>query len=446
LGKEQSHKLDEALRSLPAVHQVLRRLEHLKVPAALLTAQVRSALDRRRREILSGESSCTTPIEECVEQNIRRFLKPSLTPVINATGVVLHTNLGRAPLPPFVPNAGYSNLEYDLETGKRGKRDAHTSELLEALLGRPAIVVNNNAATVYLVLHELAAGREAVVSRGELIEIGDGFRIPEIMSRSGALLREIGTTNRTRIEDYSKAMSERTGLILRVHPSNFHMSGFASRPELGDLAALGRLHGVPVYEDLGSGCLVNLRPFGIEEPTVPESLAAGVDLVSFSGDKLLGGPQCGIIAGKMELIARLRANPMYRALRVDKLIIEALQTTLRHLLLQEWEMVPAMRMIMASEGVLQTRAQRVAAHLTGIECLVRSGNSPIGGGSTPDQTLPSWVVELSVVNPAQFERKLRHLPIPVIARVEKERVILDMRTVSDEEVTALVAGVVDASR
>jgi L-seryl-tRNA(Ser) seleniumtransferase len=446
LDKEQSHKLDEALRSLPAVHQVLRRLEHLKLPAALLTAEVRSALERRRKDILSGESSCTTPIEECVEQNIRRFLKASLTPVINATGVVLHTNLGRAPLASFVPNTGYSNLEYDLETGKRGKRDAHTSELLEALLGRPAIVVNNNAAAVYLVLHELVAGREAVVSRGELIEIGDGFRIPEIMSRSGALLREVGTTNRTRIEDYSKAMSERTGLILRVHPSNFHISGFASRPELDDLAALGKLHGVPVYEDLGSGCLVDLRPFGIEEPTVAESLAAGVDLVSFSGDKLLGGPQCGIIAGNMDLIARLRANPMYRALRVDKLIIEALQTTLRHLLLQEWELVPATCMIMASESVLRTRAERVAVHLTGVECLVRAGNSPIGGGSTPDQTLPSWVVELSVINPAQFERKLRHLPIPVIARIEKERVILDMRTVSDEEVPALVAGVVDASR
>lgn len=404
------------------------------------------ALDERRRQILAGDYSCTGPVEECVEQKMLRLLSPSLRLVINATGVVLHTNLGRAPLGPSAPSAGYSNLEYDLETGKRGKRDAHTSELLEAMLGRPAIVVNNNAAAVYLVLQELAAGREVIVSRGELIEIGDGFRIPEIMARSGALLREVGTTNRTRVDDYSAAMGERTALIMRVHPSNFHVRGFTARPDLQDLAALGNERGVPVYEDLGSGCLIDLRPFGIEEPTIADSLAAGVDLVSFSGDKLLGGPQCGIIAGSQELVSRLRANPMYRALRVDKLIIEALQATLRHLLLQDWQAVPALRMIMTPESVLRARAERLAAQLRGIECLVRAGNSPIGGGSTPDQTLPSWVVELSAASPAQFERKLRQLPLPVIARIEKERVILDARTVSDEEIAALAAGVLEASR
>ena len=428
------------------MHRVLRQLEHLKVPAALLTAEVRSALDERRREILAGSNSCTEPVEECVEHKILRLLSPSLRPVINATGVVLHTNLGRAPLAASALSAGYSNLEYDLETGRRGKRDAHTLELLEALLGRPAIVINNNAAAVYLVLHELAAGGEVIVSRGELIEIGDGFRIPEIMARSGALLREVGTTNRTRVDDYSAAMGERTALIMRVHPSNFHISGFTSRPDLQELATIGKERGVPVYEDLGSGCLVDLRPFGIEEPTIADSLAAGADLVSFSGDKLLGGPQCGIVAGNQELIVRLRSNPMYRALRVDKLIIEALETTLRYLLVQDWQAVPTMRMIMTPESVVRDRAERVAAQMDGIECLVRAGNSPIGGGSTPDQTLPSWVVELQVTDPAQLEQKLRRLPVPVIARIEKERVILDMRTVFDEEVTVLGAGVVEASR
>ena len=228
---------------------------------------------------------------------------------------------------------GYSNLEYDIAAGRRGKRDVHASALLERLLGAAGIAVNNNAAAVFLALHELAAGGEAIVSRGELIEIGDGFRIPDIMAHSGAKLCEVGTTNRTRIDDYRAAINERTRLLMRVHPSNFRISGFTAQPELHELVALGRERGIPVYEDLGSGCLVDLRAFGIREPLVSDSLSAGADLVSFSGDKLLGGPQAGILSGRQDLVARLRRNPMYRALRLDKVVYQILENTLRNLLL-----------------------------------------------------------------------------------------------------------------
>ncbi len=359
--------------------------------------------------------------------------------MINATGVILHTNLGRAPLADFVPIKRYSNLEYDLHAGRRGKRDVHTAGLLEALLGRPAIIVNNNAAAVYLVLNELANGGEVIVSRGELIEIGDGFRIPEIMERSGAILREVGTTNRTRIEDYEQAITEKTRLILRVHPSNFRLSGFTARPELAELARLGRERNVPVYEDLGSGCLVDLREQGINEPLARTSLDGGIDLVSFSCDKLLGGPQTGIIAGNAVLIQRVRRNPMYRAFRTDKLVIEALETTLRHLLLGNWSAVPTLRMIFADVEELRARAERIAGRLLGSGATVRGSNSPIGGGSTPDQTLATWVVELPVRKASAFEAKLRQTEVPVIARIEHDKVILDMRTIADEEEDALVA-------
>jgi L-seryl-tRNA(Ser) seleniumtransferase len=275
-----------------------------------------------------------------------------------------------------------------------------------------------------------------IVSRGELIEIGDGFRIPEIMARSGAALREIGTTNRTRIDDYRRAISDRTALILRVHRSNFVITGFTERPALAELVQLGRQHNIPVYEDLGSGCLMNLRRFGIDEPLVSESLHAGVGLVSFSGDKLLGGPQAGIVAGSAELVRRVRRNPLYRAFRVDKLTIQALATTLLHVLREDWNAIPAMRMITTPLGEIRARAERVTGEISGA---VVEGKSAIGGGSTPAVTLPTWVVELSVPRPDDFSARLRQTDPPVIARIEREKIILDVRTVADDEVESLIA-------
>ncbi|MCX7605177.1 MAG: L-seryl-tRNA(Sec) selenium transferase, partial [Bryobacteraceae bacterium] len=279
------------LRSLPGVDELARSIA-LPLPHGLVVAEARAVLEECRELIRRGETLAEEP-REALERRLRGLLAPSLRRVINATGVILHTNLGRAPLPAFPPPQGYSNLEYDLDTGRRGRRDVHAAPLLERLLGAPGIVVNNNAAAVFLALHELAAGGEVIVSRGELIEIGDGFRIPEIMQRSGARLVEVGTTNRTRIEDYRHAITSETRLLLRVHPSNFVIHGFAGRPSIEELCALGRERGIPVYEDLGSGCLADLSPYGVHEPLPQASLRAGASLVSFSGDKLLGGPQAG---------------------------------------------------------------------------------------------------------------------------------------------------------
>jgi len=400
-----------------------------RFPRRLIVDEVRRVLETIRAEIRSGNHSNSVPIETRVEENLARLEAPSLRRVINATGVVLHTNLGRAPLPEFQPLIGYSNLEYDLTQGARGKRDVHTADLLERLVGAPGIAVNNNAAAIYLALNELAAGFEVVVSRGELIEIGDGFRIPDIMQRSGAVLREVGTTNRTRIEDYREAINERTRLLLRVHPSNFRIEGFTARPELRELVALGAERGVPVYEDLGSGCVADLRAFGIEEPLVGDSLRAGVNLVSFSGDKLLGGPQAGILAGDRRLITRLRRNPMFRALRLDKLIYQALETTLRNLLLERWDQIPALRMISQSTQELRTRAEAFAQRLRAVRTEILEGSSLIGGGATPEQPLASWLVAVQCVD-----------VVEVIARIEDGRLLFDLRTVfpSEEEELARV--------
>jgi L-seryl-tRNA(Ser) seleniumtransferase len=386
-----------------------------------------------------------SPIPSLVEHRLRQLLTPSLKSVINATGVVLHTNLGRAPLDDFRPIGGYSNLEYDLKAGKRGKRDMHTSPLLERLIDRTAILVNNNAAAVYLILRELAAGYEVIVSRGELIEIGDGFRIPEIMAQSGAILREVGTTNRTHLDDYRHAVNERTRLILRVHPSNFHISGFTARPALRDISALGREMRIPVYEDLGSGCLVDLQAKGIHEPVVRESFAAGVNIASFSCDKLLGGPQSGIIAGDADLVRRVRRNPMYRALRCDKLAIESLSATLRKLISEEWDAIPTLRMIFQSAEEMQFRAERLAARLLPLDIEVKPGQSAVGGGSTPDQTLPTWLITISVPDTNHFECKLRRAPTPVIARIEHDRIVVDLRTVAPREEEDLIAAIQNAA-
>jgi L-seryl-tRNA(Ser) seleniumtransferase len=422
------------------VHEILSRLADAlaSYPRALVVEEVRRAIEGARREILAGETA-----EPAVEERVRRALTsleaPSLRRVINATGVVLHTNLGRAPLGPVPASGAYSNLEYDLATGRRGKRDVHAAGLIERLAGAPAIAVNNNAAAVFLALNELAAGGEAVVSRGELIEIGDGFRIPDIMARSGAILRETGTTNRTSIDDYRAAINERTRLLLRVHPSNFKMTGFTSRVALHELAALGRERGIPVYEDLGSGCLIDLREYGIDEPLVADSIAAGVDLVSFSGDKLLGGPQAGILAGRPEIVARLRRNPLFRALRLDKMITQALANTLRNLLLERWDCVPALAMIRQPAGQIRERALALLSKVPELDAAVIEGRSVIGGGATPDQSLATWVIAVTCASVASAEKRLRLGNPPVIARVEADRLILDLRTVFAEEEDALAS-------
>src|SRR6267378_3086836 len=386
---------------------------------------------------------------------VEQVLASSLQPVINATGVILHTNLGRAPLSGAAVEeirrsaTSYSNLEYDLEAGARGKRDAHVAELLERLTGaEAAIVVNNCAAAVLLVLAALAKGGEVIVSRGELIEIGDGFRIPEIMAQSGAVLREVGTTNRTRIVDYEDAINENTRLLLRVHPSNFTITGFTEKPSMEELVALGRRVGLPLVEDLGSGCLVDLSSAGITEPTVRQSVDAGVSIVMFSGDKLLGGPQAGIIAGKKELVARVRRHPLFRALRVDKLTIAALETTLGAYLRAAWDEIPAMRMIRMTPQELKRRAEhfirelRPELPLDEVEIEITDGTSLAGGGSTPSQSLPSKVIRIASArySATKLEQRLRRAPagISVIGRVEDDRLILDLRTVFPEQESLLL--------
>lgn len=400
--------------------KLIGRLADVDAPRALIVDETRRVL----ASIRAGEQ--VDDIEAQVRRSIEALRAPSLKRVINATGVVLHTNLGRAPGVPFEPLQGYSNLEYDLKQGRRGKRDSHTAPLIERLTGKPGIVVNNNAAAVLLVLNELAAGGEAIVSRGELIEIGDGFRIPDIMKASGAALCEVGTTNRTNIDDYRAAIGERTRVILRVHPSNFHVTGFTAKPGLNELASLARERGVPLYEDLGSGCIAEV---GMREPLVRESIRAGVNLVSFSGDKLLGGQQAGIITGDAELVARVRKNPLFRALRVDKLVIQALENTLKRLIFEKYDEIPALRMLRMTKDEIRARAEK----FSGLEII--EGESVAGGGSTPDQTLPTWLLVVPG-DAVTVEKRLRAQG--VIVRIQDNRVVLDMRTVFPEEEAELM--------
>jgi L-seryl-tRNA(Ser) seleniumtransferase len=468
------HHASARLREIPSVDELLARplLAALAANAGrgLVTQSARAVLAELRNE-LKQELSPTNAtnatsasdlavsldpaaIESRIVKHVELLLAPSLAHVINASGVILHTNLGRAPLLAAAAAAiastatHYSNLEYDVERGERGKRDIHTARLLAQLVGaEAAIVVNNNAAAVFLVLNTIAKNAEVIVSRGELIEIGDGFRIPDIMSESGAILREVGTTNRTRIRDYESAFNERTRLLLRVHPSNFRITGFTERPTLDEIAALGRRLRVPVYEDLGSGCLADLSASGINEPVARASSDAGVDVVSFSGDKLLGGPQAGIIAGKREFIERIRRNPLFRALRVDKLTIAALEVTLNAYLRGALDEIPALRMIRLSQEEIRKRVEKCLALLppscrTNATLEIIEGFSVIGGGSTPDQELPTFLLALSSsqYSPAELEERLRQPSsgTPIIARVENNRVVFDLRTVfPDEEPTLL---------
>ena len=454
----------DLLRQIPSVDELLAqpRLAALaqRVNRELLVEITRTVLADLRGRI-AGEGTAATiaidslALEERITSMVEQVLASSLQPVINATGVILHTNLGRAPLSGAAVEeirrsaATYSNLEYDLEAGARGKRDVHVAELLERLTGaEAAIVVNNCAAAVLLVLAALAKGGEVIVSRGELIEIGDGFRIPEIMAQSGAVLREVGTTNRTRMVDYENAINENTKLLLRVHPSNFTITGFAEKPSLQELVLLGQRANLPLVEDLGSGCLVDLSDAGIAEPTVRQSVDAGVSIVMFSGDKLLGGPQAGIIAGKKELVAHVRRHPLFRALRVDKLTTAALAATLGTYLRGAVDELPALRMIRMSVQEIKRRAGNFLRELTPelplgeVELEITDGSSLAGGGSTPTQELPTRLIRIASArySAAQLEQRLRRAPagISVIARVEDDRLVLDLRAVFPEQESALL--------
>jgi L-seryl-tRNA(Ser) seleniumtransferase len=478
----------DLLRQIPSVDELLRqpRLAALaaRIDRTLLLEITRAALTDLRARLAAeadadkaaahGRRTIILPLDPAALQNeianaVEQILAQSLQPVINATGVILHTNLGRAPLTEAAVEefrrtaTQYSNLEYNLELGARGKRDVHTAHLLERLTGaEAAIVVNNCAAAVLLVLAALARDGEVLVSRGELIEIGDGFRIPEIMAQSGATLREVGTTNRTRIADYENAITEKTRVLLRVHPSNFQITGFTDKPSLQDLAALAQRRNLPLVEDLGSGCLVDLSAHGIVEPLVRHSIEAGAHIVMFSGDKLLGGPQAGIIAGKRDFVTKISRHPLFRALRVDKLTIAALEATLGAYLRAAYDEIPSLRMIRLGAADIKRRAEHFLRELTAeiplgpdptkpqVELDIIDGASLVGGGSTPSQSLPTKLIRIASVrhSAAQLEQRLRRAPagISVIARVESDRLLLDLRTVLPAQEPQLVQSVAAALR
>jgi L-seryl-tRNA(Ser) seleniumtransferase len=471
---------NEVLRSLPSIERLLAGEVAERLSAELTRDRVRDLLrdiadeiraelseDRGQKSEVGGQKSeakssvlspqsLTTEIERRLEARVARLAAGSLRRVINATGVIIHTNLGRAPLAQAAIDAladvgsHYSNLEYDLESGTRGHRESHCQELLARLAGsEAAVVANNNAAAVMLVLNTLAEGGEVIVSRGELIEIGGSFRIPDVREKSGARLREVGTTNRTRIADYERAINERTKLILRVHPSNYRIIGFTERASVHEIAELARRAGIPSFEDLGSGCLIDLSPYGVGgEPVVGESLKAGISVVSFSGDKLLGGPQAGIIAGSREIIGRVRKNPLMRALRVDKMTYAAIEATLRLYERGAAESeVPVIRAIAASRDEIEERAasfaRSVGARPSGrFKASCENGESVIGGGSAPEVKLPTVLVALehSDLSAASTEERLRRHAVPIITRTERDRVLIDLRTVAaDEEAIILDA-------
>ena len=448
--------IDE-LRRRPGI----RRLE-IRFGAAATLGAVRAAAAEARLAIADGtgdldsEAAVVDRIERHATAQLDALFSGSLRRVINATGVVLHTNLGRAPLAgPALQRisqvaGSYSALEYDVERGTRGRRDVHAEGLLREVTGaEAAVVVNNNAAATLLVLAALANGREVIVSRGELVEIGGGFRVPDVMAQSGALLREVGTTNKTRAADYSAAATDRTALILRVHPSNFRVDGFTERPSLESLVDVGRRLNIPVVEDLGSGLLAkaaspfSMHPLAHSEPTVEATVAAGVDLCCFSGDKLLGGPQAGIVVGRAPLVDRIRRHPLMRALRVDKLTYAALEGTLAEYAAgRAPTTIPVQQMLMVTPDALRVRAEQLAvavSRLAGWRAEVVPGTSAVGGGSAPGVELPTWLVavEKDAVTAHALEERLRRISPPVIGRIVDDRLVLDLRTVTAAEQSEL---------
>ena len=456
------------LRALPSVDELLRAAGDASpaeggAPRSVVVAAAREVLEEARRAILSGrppapEALAGPALLAAARARAARRHRPNLAAAVNGTGVVIHTNLGRAPLAAaamarLADTAGrYTNLEYDLAAGARGSRQAHLEPLLCEVTGaEAALAVNNNAAAVLLAINTLADGREVIVSRGQLVEIGDSFRIPEIMRKGGALLREVGTTNRTHVADYEAAIGPQTALLLKVHPSNFRISGFTAEVSTADLARLGRQRSVPVFEDLGSGALVDFGAWGLRgEPVVADSVRAGADLVSFSGDKLLGGPQAGLLVGRRDLIAQVRRNPLARAVRIDKLCLAALEATLR--LYRDPEAarreVPILRMLVEPAATVGARARRVADRAVAggaggdrVKLTLEPGTSEVGGGALPLEAIPTVLlaVEAAGRSAREVEGRLRANDPPILVRIKDDRVLIDCRTVRDDEVEALAA-------
>ena len=442
------------LRKLPSVDKVLRLPAVVTLVMqegrAAVTEASRTVLARLRGQISGGLDDAQIDLalaglEEALEQQVALSLAHSLRPVINATGVILHTNLGRAPLSPSALDRvresaqAYSNLEFDLVRGERGHRDAHVDRLFQKLLhGASTIVVNNNAAAVFLALNTLAENGEAIVSRGELVEIGGSFRIPDVMAKSNAVLREVGTTNRTRVADYERAINEKTRVLLRVHRSNFEITGFTEQPALQELVELSRRRNIPLVEDLGSGALFDLQSVGVAGETgVLDSLRAGVDAVTYSGDKLLGGPQAGMISGRADLVVRMRSNSLFRALRVDKLTYAALEATLLAYVKQDYDSIPTLRMMRLPKREILARAEAVLHQIEPSNfhsCLI-DGESVIGGGAAPSAVLPTKLIALERdgLGADDLAARFRAATTPVIVRVENGRVLIDLRTVLPEQ-------------
>lgn len=456
------------LSTLPKVDKLLKnpKVEDLtaRYSKRVVTQAIRDALSVTRSRIISGEKEIKVSepsLVSLIEDWLISFHTPSLVPVINATGVVLHTNLGRAPLSrEALENivkvaSGYSNLEFDLKKGERGLRYDHVAGLISEITGsESAIIVNNNAAAVFLALNTLAQGREVIVSRGELVEIGGWFRIPDVMERSGAKLVEVGTTNRTRLSDYEDAIREETAMIFKVHTSNYRIVGFTEDVPAHRLAELTKKHKIHMMEDLGSGCLVDLARYGLpKEPTVGEAVKAGVDIVTFSGDKLLGGGQAGFVVGKKDIVEKLSENPLNRALRIDKLTLAACEATL--LTYRDMELaarrIPALSMITMPHEETKKRAIRITRRINqvphpGFDVITTDDFSQAGGGSFPTADIPTKVVTIIPIDisPKTLEERLRSKTPPIISRIAQERIIIDPRTIGDEQIPALVSGILSA--
>ena len=452
--------MKELLRKIPKVDELLRS-ESLAQALQLygdhaVTKAVREELDALRQGILQQQITAMPEPDALCSRICKRaqlVSRPSFQPVINGTGILLHTNLGRACLSEKAARAvhnaskAYSNLEYDLTTGKRGSRYSHVEEILCRLTGaESALVVNNNAAAVLLVLSALTQGGQVPVSRGELVEIGGSFRIPEIMEACGAQLKEVGATNKTHLYDYERAINEHTQALMKVHTSNYRIVGFSETPALSDLVELGHRYGLPVIEDLGSGSLVNLEQFGIHgEPTVQDSLKAGVDVVSFSGDKLLGGPQAGIILGKQTYLDILKRHPLNRAMRVDKMTLAALEATLQSYDQEKAEEIPVIGMLSAKEDALHQKAELLASLLAeaGISADIVPTEGRVGGGSVPNQSLPSYAIALGG-NVEALEETLRLGLQPIIGRIHEGRYLLDVRTLFESDFPVIVEALKEA--